>query len=128
MWSYCAAGVWADEVGGVPVPTIRPAKGVHITALRSRLPAETAAVLPVAEDGRSIFVIPWPGTERVYVGTRRCVHRQPARRHPQCHDQQRRQRPDRRPAARRGQHHRRVHGTERDSESRQWLRGDHYRL
>jgi len=26
-------------------------------------------VLPVPEDGRSIFVVPWPGTDRVYVGT-----------------------------------------------------------
>ncbi len=73
-----ATGVWADEVGGLedgPVgdsgrgATIRPAKGVHLTVRRSRLPATAAAVLPVPTDGRSIFVIPWPGTDRVYVGT-----------------------------------------------------------
>jgi glycerol-3-phosphate dehydrogenase len=73
-----AAGVWSDEVGGLEdagrraggcAPTIRPAKGVHLTVHRSRLPATSAAVLPVAADGRSIFVIPWPGTDRVYVGT-----------------------------------------------------------
>ena len=50
-------------------PTIRPAKGVHLTVHRSRLPATSAAVLPVAADGRSVFVIPWPGTDRVYIGT-----------------------------------------------------------
>ncbi|MEA2717219.1 MAG: glycerol-3-phosphate dehydrogenase, partial [Actinomycetota bacterium] len=71
-----AAGVWADGVGGleeragaVSVATIRPAKGVHVTVSRSRLPADAAAVLPVPADGRSIFVVPWPGTDRVYVGT-----------------------------------------------------------
>ncbi|MEA2828389.1 MAG: glycerol-3-phosphate dehydrogenase [Actinomycetota bacterium] len=73
-----AAGVWSDEVGGLEddalgaggrAATIRPAKGVHLTVHRSRLPATSAAVLPVAADGRSIFVIPWPGTDRVYIGT-----------------------------------------------------------
>ncbi len=77
-----AAGVWSDEVGGLEddgpggagrgggrVATIRPAKGVHLTVHRSRLPATSAAVLPVAADGRSVFVIPWPGTDRVYIGT-----------------------------------------------------------
>ena len=28
-----------------------------------------ALVLPVPADGRSIFVVPWPGTDRVYIGT-----------------------------------------------------------
>jgi len=69
-----ASGVWADQVAGAPSSSIRPAKGVHIT-----LPAEligahagrsdVALVLPVAADGRSIFVVPWPGTGRAYVGT-----------------------------------------------------------
>ncbi len=69
-----AAGVWSDEVAGLEdgpggAPTIRPAKGVHLTVSRDRLPATTAAVLPVPADGRSIFVVPWPGTDRVYIGT-----------------------------------------------------------
>ncbi|HEX7276079.1 MAG TPA: glycerol-3-phosphate dehydrogenase/oxidase [Acidimicrobiales bacterium] len=70
-----AAGVWSDEVAGLEdgpagrAPTIRPAKGVHLTVSRDRLPATSAAVLPVPADGRSIFVIPWPGTDRVYIGT-----------------------------------------------------------
>lgn len=69
-----ASGVWADQVAGASSSSIRPAKGVHIT-----LPAEligphagrsdVALVLPVAADGRSIFVVPWPGTGRAYVGT-----------------------------------------------------------
>ena len=37
--------------------------------MRSKLPAGVAAVLPAPEEGRSIFVIPWPGSDRVYVGT-----------------------------------------------------------
>ena len=69
-----ATGVWSDDFGRMEdghgrAPTIRPAKGVHLTVLRSRLPASAAAVLPVAADKRSIFVIPWPGTDRVYLGT-----------------------------------------------------------
>ncbi len=80
-----AAGVWVDEVagldpspaGGLPAdsppvnnpPTIRPAKGVHIAVMRSKLPSAVAAVLPAPEQGRSIFLIPWPGSDRVYVGT-----------------------------------------------------------
>jgi glycerol-3-phosphate dehydrogenase len=69
-----ATGVWSDDFGRLEEgdgreATIRPAKGVHLTVRRSRLPVTTAAVLPVAADGRSIFVIPWPGTDRVYIGT-----------------------------------------------------------
>ena len=75
-----AAGVWVDEVAALgPAsssatatdrpPAIRPAKGVHIALMRSKLPAGVAAVLPAPEEGRSIFVIPWPGSDRVYVGT-----------------------------------------------------------
>ncbi len=80
-----AAGVWVDEVAGLGPPSpsasasasadgdrppaIRPAKGVHIALMRSKLPAGVAAVLPAPEEGRSIFVIPWPGSDRVYVGT-----------------------------------------------------------
>jgi glycerol-3-phosphate dehydrogenase len=72
-----ATGVWSDDIGRLDEgdgrdgreATIRPAKGVHLTVSRSRLPVTTAAVLPVPADGRSIFVIPWPGTDRVYIGT-----------------------------------------------------------
>jgi len=71
-----AAGVWSDEVLALEARTagavdgaIRPAKGIHVTVPQSRLATDVALVLPVAEDGRSIFVVPWPGTDRVYVGT-----------------------------------------------------------
>ncbi|HVF14091.1 MAG TPA: glycerol-3-phosphate dehydrogenase/oxidase [Acidimicrobiales bacterium] len=69
-----ATGVWSDDFGRMSegegwVDTIRPAKGVHLTVSGARLPASVAAVLPVPADGRSVFVIPWPGTDRVYVGT-----------------------------------------------------------
>ncbi|HEX2701452.1 MAG TPA: glycerol-3-phosphate dehydrogenase/oxidase [Acidimicrobiales bacterium] len=66
-----AAGVWADQVDalhrGDRHPMLRPAKGIHVTVERSRLPVGTAAVLPVPGDGRSIFVVPWG--DRVYIGT-----------------------------------------------------------
>ena len=34
-----------------------------------RLPCDIAAVIPVPKDKRSIFVVPWPGTDLVYLGT-----------------------------------------------------------
>jgi glycerol-3-phosphate dehydrogenase len=40
-----------------------------VTVPHRRLPTDVALVLPVAEDRRSIFVVPWPGTDRVYLGT-----------------------------------------------------------
>ena len=65
-----AAGVWADAVAGLDDsarrPQLRPAKGVHLTVPRHRLPCHYAAVLP-APDRRSIFVVPWG--EQVYLGT-----------------------------------------------------------
>ncbi len=72
-----AGGVWSEQVLALEAPegpsaagrSIRPAKGIHLTVPRSRLGTDVALVLPVAEDGRSIFVVPWPGTDRVYVGT-----------------------------------------------------------
>ena len=64
-----ATGVWADSLAGDGAASIRPAKGVHVTVPAGRVPTDVALVLPVAADGRSIFVVPWPGTERVYIGT-----------------------------------------------------------
>jgi glycerol-3-phosphate dehydrogenase len=66
-----AAGVWADRLfGGDAGPaSIRPAKGVHLTVPAERIPTDVALVLSVPSDGRSIFVVPWPGADRVYVGT-----------------------------------------------------------
>lgn len=73
-----ATGVWADEVRGLDegeVPaTIRPAKGVHITVPWARVRNDIAVVVPVPEDKRSVFVVPWlprgDGTfELTYIGT-----------------------------------------------------------
>jgi len=64
-----AAGVWADALVGEGPATIRPAKGVHVTVLADRVRTDVALVLSVAADGRSIFVVPWAGTGRVYIGT-----------------------------------------------------------
>ena len=36
---------------------------------RSKLPADIAAVIPVPQDRRSIFVVPWPDDDDVYLGT-----------------------------------------------------------
>lgn len=64
-----AAGVWADELRGDGHRSIRPAKGVHVTLPSELVPVDVALVLPVPADGRSIFVVPWPGADRIYVGT-----------------------------------------------------------
>ena len=68
-----ASGVWADEVRnldeGVHPRALRPAKGVHVTVPAARMPADIAAVIPVQSDRRSIFVVPWPATDLVYLGT-----------------------------------------------------------
>ncbi len=68
-----ATGVWADAVraldeGGAR-RSIRPAKGIHVTVPADRLPCDVAAVIPVPHDRRSIFVVPWPETDLVYLGT-----------------------------------------------------------
>ena len=68
-----ATGVWADVVRtldeGRDPHAIRPAKGVHVTVPADRLPCDIAAVIPVPKDRRSIFVVSWPGTDLVYLGT-----------------------------------------------------------
>lgn len=75
-----AAGIWAEQVGrlaGSPEYQIRPAKGVHVTVPFAKVRADIAAVVPVREDKRSVFVVPGydsgapegsPPTH-IYVGT-----------------------------------------------------------
>ena len=79
-----AAGVWADDVAALGDagrrPLLRPAKGVHLTVPRHRLPCRHAAVLPTG-DRRSIFVVPWG--EQVYLGTTDTDYEGP-RDDPQC--------------------------------------------
>jgi glycerol-3-phosphate dehydrogenase len=76
-----ATGVWADDLRaldeGTHRATIRPAKGVHITVPWHKIRNDIAAVVPVREDRRSVFVVPWPGADGTiggpgsvtYVGT-----------------------------------------------------------
>jgi glycerol-3-phosphate dehydrogenase len=68
-----ATGVWADDVFTLaehaPSHRITPAKGVHLSVARHRLPADVAAVLSVPGDRRSIFVVPFEGADFTYIGT-----------------------------------------------------------
>jgi glycerol-3-phosphate dehydrogenase len=68
-----ATGVWADDIRALDEQShphsIRPAKGVHVTVPADRLPCDIAAVIPVPADRRSIFVVSWPDTDLVYLGT-----------------------------------------------------------
>jgi glycerol-3-phosphate dehydrogenase len=66
-----AAGIWGDEVRALETGenpgAIRPAKGIHLTVAREKLPCDMAAIIPVPGDRRSIFVIPWG--DHTYLGT-----------------------------------------------------------
>lgn len=68
-----ASGVWADTVFKMSEPTaspqITPAKGVHISVPRHRLPADVAAVLTVPGERRSIFVVPFEEAPYTFIGT-----------------------------------------------------------
>jgi glycerol-3-phosphate dehydrogenase len=66
-----ATGVWADDIRSIDepdhAPTIRPAKGIHITVPWHKIRNTVAAVIPVPGDKRSVFVVPWG--DFTYVGT-----------------------------------------------------------
>jgi glycerol-3-phosphate dehydrogenase len=76
-----ATGVWADDLRaldeGAHPRSIRPAKGIHISVPAQRLPCDVAAVIPVPQDRRAIFVVPWPETDLVYLGTTDTDYRGP---------------------------------------------------
>ena len=61
-----ATGVWSDDVRaldeGTNPDSLRPAKGIHITVPWDKVRNDIAAVIPVASDRRSIFVVPWYDT------------------------------------------------------------------
>ena len=59
---------------------ITPAKGVHVSVARARLPADVAAVLSVPNDRRSVFVVPFDDAPFTYVGTTDTAYRRFARR------------------------------------------------
>jgi glycerol-3-phosphate dehydrogenase len=50
---------------------------VHVSLPADRLPCDIAAVIPVPHDRRSIFVVPWPETNLVYIGTTDTDYRGP---------------------------------------------------
>jgi glycerol-3-phosphate dehydrogenase len=68
-----ATGVWAEDIAAMSAttnsPRITPAKGVHVSVTRDRLPADVAAVFNVPGDRRSIFVVPFDDAPYTYVGT-----------------------------------------------------------
>ena len=68
-----ATGVWADNVFTMsehePSHRITPAKGIHVSVPRVRLPADVAAVLSVPGDRRSVFVVPFEDAPFTYIGT-----------------------------------------------------------
>ena len=68
-----ASGVWADDVFTMvnhdATHHIKPAKGIHVSVPRERLPADVAAVFSVPGDRRSIFVVPFEDAPFTFIGT-----------------------------------------------------------
>jgi glycerol-3-phosphate dehydrogenase len=68
-----ATGVWADDILTMTEHEtsrrITPAKGVHVSVTRDRLPVDVATILNVPNDHRSIFVVPFDDAPYTYVGT-----------------------------------------------------------
>jgi glycerol-3-phosphate dehydrogenase len=73
-----ATGVWADEIAAIEdpatAPRVRPAKGIHITVPWDKIRNDIAVVIPVPQDKRSLFIVPWGpradgGFDYAYVGT-----------------------------------------------------------
>lgn len=66
-----ATGVWTQqtsELTGVASSTeVVPAKGVHVTLSKERLPIDCAMILPSPSDKRFCFAVPW--YDSVIVGT-----------------------------------------------------------
>ena len=66
-----AAGVWSDQVRafdeGADPDSIRPAKGIHLTVPWDKVRNQIAAVVPVPQDRRSVFVV--PNGRFTYIGT-----------------------------------------------------------
>lgn len=58
-----ASGVWSDDIRaldeGTHPDSIRPAKGVHITVPWEKVRNDVAVVIPVPQDKRSLFMVPW---------------------------------------------------------------------
>ena len=68
-----ATGVWADQIFAMTEKSeshqITPAKGIHVSVARERLPTDVAAVLNVPGDRRSIFVVPFDDAPYTFIGT-----------------------------------------------------------
>jgi len=66
-----ATGVWMDQLQTLDDPGVNtrvvPSKGSHIVVPATRLPIESAVIMPKTSDGRVLFAVPWQG--RVVIGT-----------------------------------------------------------
>jgi glycerol-3-phosphate dehydrogenase len=73
-----ATGVWADHLAVIEdpdaLPRVRPAKGIHVTVPWDKIRNDIAVVIPVPQDKRSLFIVPWGprsdgGFDYAYIGT-----------------------------------------------------------
>jgi glycerol-3-phosphate dehydrogenase len=67
-----ATGVWADRIreevtDEEDMPRISPSRGTHLIVDQRKLPMGKAACIVPAEEGRTIFALPWYG--RTLIGT-----------------------------------------------------------
>ncbi len=73
-----ATGVWSEEVAarapGWADVRVLPAKGIHLVVDAARVGIEEdAVVLPETEDGRILFIVPWPQMQAGPATARRAV-------------------------------------------------------
>jgi len=73
-----ATGVWADQIAAIEnpgaAPRVRPAKGIHVTVPWDKIRNDIAVVIPVPQDKRSLFIVPWGprpngGFDYAFIGT-----------------------------------------------------------
>ncbi len=66
-----ATGVWTQKTeelsGGGSGTEVVPAKGIHVTVSRARLPIDCAMIVPSVHDKRFCFAVPW--YDAVVIGT-----------------------------------------------------------
>lgn len=66
-----ATGVWTQQTaelsGGASSVEVVPAKGIHITLRRSKLPLDGAMLIPSVHDDRFCFAVPW--YDSIVIGT-----------------------------------------------------------
>ncbi|HMW04683.1 MAG TPA: FAD-dependent oxidoreductase [Leptospiraceae bacterium] len=64
-------GVWIDEIRKMDdpnaKPVLSPSQGIHLVFPKSKIPCNSAMIIPKTSDGRVVFLLPWE--DHVVMGT-----------------------------------------------------------